>query len=50
MDSYGHYSSKDSAVLMRWDKMVTAVEYSAHGNDIHSYTTVWFMLLYAPSE
>ena len=26
MDSYGHHSSKDSAVLMRWYKMVTAAQ------------------------
>jgi hypothetical protein len=26
MDSYGHHNSKDSAVLMRWDKMVTAAQ------------------------
>lgn len=24
MDSYSHHSSKDSAVLMKWDKMVNA--------------------------
>jgi len=26
MDSYGHHSSNDSAVLMKWDKMLTAAQ------------------------